>query len=299
LQYQVARLTTRIPGGAGSDPRAGFPADPTPSTAEGLESRRFRSAAEHYLVGRAPYPPALIAEISERLELRPTDRMLDLGCGPGPLAIAFAPRVGSVLAIDPEPEMLRVAAAAASAAGVALSLLEGSSRTLGADLGRFRLVTIGRAFHWMDRSETLARLDALIEPDGALVLFDESQPDVLENAAVRAWQAVIDRHAHGDAERERRRSPDWPRHETLLLDSPFHRVEKVCMLERRQTSVASLVERALSVSSTTRARLGEGAQALVQEIRAAVNPHASSGMVSEVIEWTAHIARRGHGEGRG
>jgi ubiquinone/menaquinone biosynthesis C-methylase UbiE len=102
--------------------------------------------------------------------LASTSRVLDLGCGPGSLAMAFAPLVGEVVGIDPEPEMLRIARAEAARAGLQIDFREGSSGELGADLGLFRLVAIGRAFHWMDRQETLACLDRIVEPEGAVVL---------------------------------------------------------------------------------------------------------------------------------
>src|SRR5262245_47813750 len=68
-----------------------------------FQPRRFQSAAQHYLAGRPPYAERLIALVAERCRLRGTDRLLDLGCGPGQIAIAFAPLVGAVVAIDPEP----------------------------------------------------------------------------------------------------------------------------------------------------------------------------------------------------
>jgi hypothetical protein len=41
---------------------------------------------------------------------------------------------------------------------------------LGSDFGMFQIVTIGRAFHWMDRSEALRRLNTMIEPNGARLI---------------------------------------------------------------------------------------------------------------------------------
>jgi ubiquinone/menaquinone biosynthesis C-methylase UbiE len=49
--------------------------------------------------------------VAARCGIDATHRILDLGCGPGQLALAFAPLAGEVLGIDPEPEMLRIARA--------------------------------------------------------------------------------------------------------------------------------------------------------------------------------------------
>ena len=72
--------------------------------------------------------------------------------------------------------MLRIARGGGRPAGLPIEFREGSSRDLGPDLGTFRLAVIGRAFHWMDREETLRRLDAIIEPAGAVVLFGADHP---------------------------------------------------------------------------------------------------------------------------
>src|SRR5262245_9499097 len=173
-----------------------------------FDPRRFRSTATHYHA-RSPYPARLIELVASACGLGPADRVMDLGCGPGPLTVAFAPRVGVVVAVDPEPEML--AQARRNAAGVAgtIEFVEGSSRDLGPALGRFRLVTIGRAFHWMDRVETLRRLAAIVEPDGAVVLFGDDHPRLPDNRWRRDFKALIDRYAEGDAVRAHIESADW------------------------------------------------------------------------------------------
>src|SRR5690349_11873316 len=141
-----------------------------------FEKHRFRSAAEHYRKGRPPYALALFDRVATRLGLNRAHAVLDLGCGPGQLALGFARLAGTVTAVDPEPEMLRIAAADAAEAGFEIRFLEGSSYDIGPTLGRFRLAVIGRAFHWMDRADTLQRLDGMIEADGALALFGDRHP---------------------------------------------------------------------------------------------------------------------------
>src|ERR1700741_876400 len=107
-----------------------------------FQPHRFRSAAPHYLAGRPAYAPRLIRRVARFVDLAPDDRVLDLGCGPGMLAGAFAPLGGEGGAMDPEPEMLRIAAAEFGSAG-RTSFVRGSSYDLSPELGSFRLVTMG------------------------------------------------------------------------------------------------------------------------------------------------------------
>ena len=77
--------------------------------------------------------------------------LIDLGTGPGLLALGFAPYVGRIVGVDPEPAMIAAATEAAARASQALTLIEGKAEELPADIGSFDVVTIGRALHWMDR----------------------------------------------------------------------------------------------------------------------------------------------------
>ena len=257
--------------------------------------RRFRSAAPHYLAGRVPYAPRLIRLVAQLTGLTRDDRVLDLGCGPGMLAGAFAHHAGEVVAMDPEPEMLRVAKTEFGASGN-IRFVRGSSFDLETGLGRFRLVTMGRSFHWMDRAETLRRLDGMIEPNGAVALFDSDTLDVPDNAWSADYKTLVRRYAATDVAHIRRRGGSWVRHEGFLLDSPFNRLEQVSVIERRQVTVAQLVERALSRSSTAPDRLGIAATRLADEIAALLRPLAIDGALPEVIATNALLARRPEAE---
>ena len=256
-----------------------------------FQPRRFRTAASHYLAGRPPYAPRLIRHVARFIGLEPDDRVLDLGCGPGMLAGAFARLAGEVVAIDPEPEMLRIAEAEFGDAG-RINFVRGSSFDLSPDLGRFRLVTMGRSFQWMDRADTLRRLDSLIEPDGAVALFNSHHREAPEMTWLEPYRALVRRYAETDGTHVKRRSPDWVSHEAILLASPFSLLDEIVVIERRQVSVTQLVERALSRSSTTTERLGEAAPRLAAEIEALLSPMAADGMLTEVMATMALIARR-------
>lgn len=250
---------------------------------------RFRSTVPHYVAGRPNYARSLIWIVTEHLHLTDRHRLLDLGCGPGWLGIAFAPFVGTVVAMDPEPTMLEAAHRAATEANVRIELIEGSSYDLGSHLGMFRVVTIGRAFHWMDRVDTLQGLDALIEPDGAVILFNDVRPDVPENAWYRRYTELVD----GYASREAGIPPDRLRHEAVLLNSSFNLLVRIGVIERRVVPIERLVDRALSMSTSSPEQLGPLSGQLAQELLTQMSQFATDGSVVEVIESQALIARRG------
>ena len=256
-----------------------------------LEPRRFAAAAKHYLAGRPAYPKGLIARIVREVRLGSDDAVMDLGCGPGQLAMLFAPFVRSVLAIDPSAEMLAVA----RHAGAGMDNVDfrtGSSFGIGPELGKFRLVTIGRAFHWMDRPDTLQRIDAMVERDGAVALFHDSHPKHRDNVWVEPYKQIIDGYAAGDVQRARRRSAEWPSNEEILLASPFALLERVSVIEKRTLPAERLVERALSMSAINEVRLGSKMKLLIQDINEIGSRFSNEGILSEVVETSALIARR-------
>jgi len=253
--------------------------------------RRFQTAAAHYRKGRAPYPARLIDDVADMLHLSPADRLMDLGCGPAQLAAAFAPSVGQVLALDPEPLMLELARETVHGLDN-VTVARGSSDDLRPELGSFRAVLIGRAFHWMDRPETLRRCEALLGQDGAVVLFGDQRPAIPENGWVREYEALLERWSATDAERARRKSDAFLPHISVLLDSAFSRLRRVSVVWRRPLTLDDLIQRALSQSSTSRARLGEGAEEMIDELHAEAAGWNSEGRFVEVLESSALIAQR-------
>jgi SAM-dependent methyltransferase len=256
------------------------------AVADVTAGRPFQSAVEFYVRYRSRYPATLLDAVAEAVGLDGRGRLLDLGCGPGFLAIGLASRFTEVVAMDPEPAMLAAADEAARAAGARLTLVLGGSENLEPRLGPFRLVTMGRAFHWMDRDRTLVALDTLVAAEGAVALFDVDHPQVPENAWRAAWEAVRGRYTPAT------RRPRWSeeRHEAVLARSAFRAVRRLSHVWRQRTPIDALVGRALSMSSTTPEVLGEARPALEAELRAALGPFAEGGLVEEVLKADALVA---------
>lgn len=133
----------------------------------------FLGTAAYYVTGRPPYSRALVPALSAELGLDGTGRLLDVGCGPGVLAIAFAGCFAEVIALDPDGEMLAEGARRAADAGASnIRWVQALAEDLPAlGLGEFQLVTFGQSFHWTDRELVAEAVYDLLEPGGALALI--------------------------------------------------------------------------------------------------------------------------------
>jgi len=114
----------------------------------------FAGAAPYYAKFRVPYPDDLIRDLVSHFALDGSGRLLDLGCGPGTLTLPLAPHFAEVVAVDPQPEMIDEARKS-NAANVEWHVMR--AEDVPASLGRFRVVTCGSSFHWMERDLVLRR----------------------------------------------------------------------------------------------------------------------------------------------
>ncbi len=124
-----------------------------------------------------------------------------------------------------------------------------------------------------------------------MVLFGDSHPDVPDNAWLQEYRAIIDTYGREEEQRQWR-TPGWVPHMAVLLDSPFSELEEISVIERRDVSAGILIERALSMSSTSRALLGERAEDLVRDLTALLARLAPAGQLVEVVATNALMARR-------
>ncbi|MFI4996122.1 MAG: class I SAM-dependent methyltransferase [Hyphomicrobiales bacterium] len=253
---------------------------------------RFSSAVPFYVKGRLDYPKRLIENVGAWLGISRGDRVLDLGCGPGFLAIGFAKLGCQVTGIDPDKAMLAAAAELADEQGLECEFHEGSSYDISPALGRFELVTMGRSFHWMDRPATLAALDEVIERGGAVALFGDQHIKCRENRWQEALDEVRQRFERREEFTKLQKAGEVERHEIVLLASPFSRLEILGVTERRSLTIEGVVARALSFSASSPEKLGERQPAFEAAVREAVSPFAHDGGLSEVVEFAARIAKR-------
>jgi ubiquinone/menaquinone biosynthesis C-methylase UbiE len=247
---------------------------------------RFASTVEFYSRYREPYPPAFFNNVAELVGLRGNENLLDIGCGPGLLAIGFAPFVEHCTGIDPEAAMIAAARTAALKAGVSLTLIRARIEEFSA-ARTFDIITIGRALHWMDRDATMPVLERIVSDHGRILICGARSVETPATPWMKPYEDV--RHgwpSDRDRKRYRLEAKEW------FAGSYFSELATTSVTESRQVTIADLVSRALSKSNTSPAVLGERRVAFEAEISAVLEPFAQQGILQEQIVASASIFGR-------
>lgn len=257
----------------------------------------FRGTAWYYARYRPGYPKPFFAHVIEEFNLNGTGRLLDLGCGTGQLAIPLANHFEEVVGMDPELEMLAEAKIQADKAGVTnIKWVEGGSedlKDLKEDLGTFRLVTMGSAFHWMKRDSVLVVLDSIISKNGGIVVVGSASiwnktnewKDVMKTV-IKKWLGEK-RRAGGSvyvAPKER--------HEIVITRSAFKQMETYRLEYQRSWDMDSLIGHLYSTSFCSIAVLGDKREGFEKDLRETLLKLNPSGKFTEDVAIEAYLARR-------
>lgn len=128
----------------------------------------------------ASFVPLLTTKVVSYLNPSPTDRILDIGCGDGPLSAKIAATVpqGSLLGLDASPSMIKTAQTDhSSGPNISFRVADCANlRTSAPDVldGSWDKIFSNAAFHWIlrapgTRARVFADLHAALRPGGALV----------------------------------------------------------------------------------------------------------------------------------
>ena len=261
--------------------------------------RPYASAAAHYLRGRPPYSAQLPNVLRATIGLDGTGTLIDVGCGPGVLAVQLAPLFDQVVGIDPEPAMLAEARRHAAGHDATVTWIEARAEDLATlRLPAARLVTFGQSIHWTDRQPVLAMVHRLLEPGRAVALIapasdhgtppsDTPDPPIPHEEI----EALIGRYL------------DWtpgPRvdtYEATLQQSPFGAANVTFAPGRADVvrTVDEVVDNFLSMSYAAPDRFGDRLDAFLGELRALLADASPTGRFHDWPGDTAVVwaAKRG------
>ncbi|MCA0985893.1 class I SAM-dependent methyltransferase [Guptibacillus algicola] len=229
----------------------------------------------------------MIRNLVNEFDLRGQEKMIDVGCGPGQLAIRLADWTGHITGVDVEEEMLREARGMADALKIRnidwkLADIEEFIRT--EEQESIKLVTMGKSFHWLNRSRFLEQLYPTIQRSGGIAVIDDYQP----NKVLADWQITfqeITKKWYGEDRRAGKGIYDHPiqSHEEVIEESHFSLKTIDCNPYDHHWTLETLLGHHYSTSYGLKSYLGKNVDGFEDEVKRALLSVHSDGLFKEEI----------------
>jgi trans-aconitate methyltransferase len=250
----------------------------------------FTGTASCYADFRPRYPRALLDLLVASAPHR--GRLVDLGCGTGELARPLAQEFDEVIAVDTEPDMIAVGTAKAAEEGARnITWMVGRAEEIQLAPRSTDLITVGSAFHWMDREHVLHQAHASLAPMASFAVAGSNSTwtgkEPWQQLIVSVIEKVIGpqrRAGHGEFRRPAER------HEVVMARNGFSDVVQHGFLTSHTWTLNGILGYLKSTSFASRAVLGDRADEfdrLLADELLAFNPN---GTYSEVLPFHALIA---------
>ncbi|GAA1553295.1 class I SAM-dependent methyltransferase [Streptomyces globosus] len=259
----------------------------------------FASCGAPYVAYRRPHPTAVIDFLATQWGWATTrPRILDLGCGPGTLALDLAERGATITAVDVSEEMLAAGRAWAKDRSIRAVTWKHADATeaaaLAKEAGLFHGAVIADAFHWMDRPQVLAALDQAVRPGGFVAVVGYRAPGtqrewwhpLLEQLRLR-WLGSANLAGPSTAYIEPAGG-----HEEILRRSAFSRVS-VLRTDYRQTyTLDELVGLQRTYAYSSAATLGDRQTAFEEDLRRTLTAVHPDGRFEAALQAAVIVGRR-------
>lgn len=143
-----------------------------------LIQQQFGANADKYATSAVHARGESLARLVELTHPQPDWLVLDVSTGAGHTALAFAPRVVRVIAVDLTPEMLETARRLANERGITnIEFKPADAHALPFDDNTFDLVTNRIALHhYTDARQAIAEMARVLKPNGILGFTDNTVP---------------------------------------------------------------------------------------------------------------------------
>jgi SAM-dependent methyltransferase len=262
-----------------------------------FRSDLYRGTASFYDRYRLAYPDVLIDDLCSRVSASGGGRLLDLACGPGTVTFELSRHFAEVWAVDQEPETVEFAAAKAERLGVGnVQWMVGRAEDVDPD-ETFDVVTIGTAFHRLDRRRVAELATHWLRTGGHLALL---WSDTALNGDAH-WQRVLaevlvdwmrrtraDERLPADLEEHLIQLP----HTTVLEDAGLVVAGRYEFEELHDWRLDELIGLVYSTSLLPRAVLGDRADAFEADVRERLLAVEPAGVFREHASFAYDLARR-------
>ena len=111
-----------------------------------------------------------------KLDLKPSDVVMDYGCGPGFFTVPLAKVASRTIAVDVSPRMLDIAASNARKSGATIELLRTDGTEIKLEDGTVDLIFLNHVFHEIaDRSRVLGEFLRIMKRSGRLAIVERTR----------------------------------------------------------------------------------------------------------------------------
>ncbi|MCQ1535728.1 class I SAM-dependent methyltransferase [Methanosarcina sp. KYL-1] len=213
----------------------------------GYDSTLFCGTYEYYAKYRPNVPEEVVQIIIEQFDIKPVDRVLDIGCGTCQMAIAMNGKCNEMVCLDSDLEMLKQAKRELERMNLKQKIV--LVNCYAEDLIKrknefeiFKLVTICRAFHWMDQNKVLTDLDSLISEDGGIAIISDGSfwtgEEEWQNAVKKVVQKYLGKERRAGKGTFKESPEPW---ENIISRSAFSVVESKEVEIVRTWTVESII----------------------------------------------------------
>jgi trans-aconitate methyltransferase len=247
------------------------------------------------------YRPGIPEEVAAALDhaapqARPR-RLLDIGTGTGLVAESLLGRFDDIIAIDNDAEMLAAAESAlrpALPSGSELALVETTAEDFVPPAAwRADLVTICRAFHWLDQAAVLRLLDRQVTPHGAVAVFGDNSFWAADSSWKRDVRAVVQEFL---GEERRAGAGTFKHHDRpyseIMAESPFSAVEEIRVPVHRTWTAESVLGYLYSTTFAAPHLFGDSLGEFETSVKAVLAEHSDDDTFPEDNEFLIRIGRR-------
>ncbi|WP_226657233.1 class I SAM-dependent methyltransferase [Pseudalkalibacillus hwajinpoensis] len=237
----------------------------------------FKGAATYYSKYRPLYPEEVIEYLTSTFQLNGTGTLLDVGCGPGQMAIRLSEKFKNVIGVDKEKEMIEEARRLADPISNIIwhhCDVDSFLLTLKCPI---KLVTLAKSFHWLDRTAFLENIYPFIEEEGGIAIIDDY--DVAQ--PLEEWQmAFRDVVTKWYGERRRAGNSTYTHplqsHKKVIQDSRFYSESFECAPVTYKWTPESIIGHHYSLSYGLKHLLqgcAEDFEAEAKQVLAEINPN--------------------------